>query len=238
MAAQEAAPGSSRPPTLGGGRHAVPLEDVPDRGAPDPIAQLRDLAVDAAVAPARVLPASRTMSASTSAAIGGRPVGPRRAKVHLRRTSSRCHCKTVSGLTSRTSWSNLRRGPAARCASLAARTARVSFSQRERRGRGCRRCNSRTWCCRSRISRCLSRSGRRAAATTRSTTNDTGWASTNQAVAARPWSAVGAVPTAADVGRSYCVQDGRKAEDGAAATDGAADDPIVFPHSTGCGGAG
>ncbi len=55
VAAQEAAPGAARPPTSGGGGHAPSLEDVPDGGTSDGEAQLGELAVDATVAPARVL---------------------------------------------------------------------------------------------------------------------------------------------------------------------------------------
>jgi hypothetical protein len=58
--------------------------------------------------------------------------------VHLRLISSRCHRNTVSGLNKSSTSSNLAFAPRAGCVSLAARTAKVSLSQREM-GSGSRR---------------------------------------------------------------------------------------------------
>jgi hypothetical protein len=78
--------------------------------------------------------ASRRMRASMSAGMVGRPPGFARRYTHLRRTSSRCHVRIVSGLNRRRYWSSRSRGPAVRRASAAARMARVSFSARVSRG--------------------------------------------------------------------------------------------------------
>jgi transposase-like protein len=78
--------------------------------------------------------ARRRMRASISAGMGGRPPGLPRRYVHLRRTSSRCHMRIVSGLHRSTQWSSRRRGPAAKRARAAAKAARVSCSARVSRG--------------------------------------------------------------------------------------------------------
>ncbi len=56
LPAEEGAPGAGLPPAYGGGRHAVPPEHVADRGAPARVAELAQFALEAAVAPPRVLP--------------------------------------------------------------------------------------------------------------------------------------------------------------------------------------
>ena len=56
MPPQEGAPGARLPLTCGGGRYSVPLEHVADRGAPERVAQLAEFALEAPVAPPRVLP--------------------------------------------------------------------------------------------------------------------------------------------------------------------------------------
>src|SRR3712207_7671357 len=56
MPPQEGPPGAGLPPAGGGGRHTMPLEHIADRGAPEGMAELAQFALEAAVAPAGVLP--------------------------------------------------------------------------------------------------------------------------------------------------------------------------------------
>ena len=77
----------------------------------------------------------------------------------------------ASGWTRSTARDRRRREPSTRPPSFAAKTASVSFSQRDRRGgRPARRCSRRSWCRSDAISRSFASSVRRAL-TTRSTMN-------------------------------------------------------------------
>src|SRR3712207_9254920 len=56
MPPQEGPPGAGLPPAGGGGRHTLPLEHLPDRGAPVGTAGTAQVYLEAAVAPAGGLP--------------------------------------------------------------------------------------------------------------------------------------------------------------------------------------
>jgi hypothetical protein len=76
-------------------------QNLPHRGGGDPDTQSGELAVDATVAPARIL-AGQPQDQATDVAPCGGPARAARPDLaaHRRRSRSRCHRSTVSGVTS------------------------------------------------------------------------------------------------------------------------------------------
>jgi len=90
-------------------RHAMATEDAADGGRRDSVAELEQLALNAAIAPTGFSRAKRRIHSRSSAEIGGRPRPGRKRKAgQCLRTSSRCQRSNVPGEKSKRSGDSLR----------------------------------------------------------------------------------------------------------------------------------
>ena len=129
LGAQEGGPTAGAP--IGCGIDALGLEDLPHSRGGNLETQSGEFAVDAAIAPGRVLLARRNTRARMERRVRGRPGRLFRETVAWRRLSrSRCQRRTVSGRTSRCSRRSAWRGNWARSAARKVRSAGVNLTFR------------------------------------------------------------------------------------------------------------
>ncbi len=88
---------TGRATSFRGRENTMAFQDVGNRFSAYFVAEFGQLPLDFAIAPIPIFPARRTISCSMSWLVRGRPPTCFRWWVHLRRTNSRCHLKTVSG---------------------------------------------------------------------------------------------------------------------------------------------